>query len=117
MPGGRGRRRRASASRSALGASRGDSPARKVLVLDAFVRGGRGVAYMGLDVEKVLLAIEELRRWQKRAEELRGPAAARAAPEEVARVRQQVSYYSGLLQDMKRRANPDSAPRIIARFQ
>lgn len=71
----------------------------------------------GLDVEKVLLAIEELRRWEQRAKEFKVPGAVRASPEEVARVRQQISYYSGLLQDMKRRANPDSAPRVMGRLR
>lgn len=69
-----------------------------------------------LDVDKVLLAIDELRRWQRRAKEISETGGARAFPEEAARVRQQISYYSGLLQDMKRRANPDSAPRVMARF-
>lgn len=75
------------------------------------------MADASLDVEKVLLAIEELRRWEHRAKELKVPGAARANPEEVARVRQQISYYSGLLQDMKRRANPDSAPRVMGRLR
>ncbi len=70
-----------------------------------------------LDVDKVLLAIDELRRWERRAKELGETGGARAFPEETARVRQQISYYSGLLQDMKRRANPDSAPRVMARFR
>ena len=73
------------------------------------------MAEPGLDVEKVLMAIEELRRWELRAQELsRGPASGNGA--ETLRVRQQIAYYSGLLQDMKRRANPDSAARLMGRF-
>ncbi len=68
------------------------------------------------DVEKVLLAIEELRRWERRAQELSLSGGARTSPDEVARVRQQVAYYSGLLQDMKRRGNPDNASRTLRRF-
>lgn len=68
-----------------------------------------------LDVDKVLLAIEELRRWEKRAAEM-SKASARTNLEETVRVRQQIAYYSGLLQDMKRRANPDSASRLLRRF-
>ena len=68
-----------------------------------------------LDVDKVLMAIEELRRWEQRAAEM-SRASSPASPEETLRVRQQIAYYSGLLQDMKRRANPDSAPRLMRRF-
>ena len=68
-----------------------------------------------LDVDKVLLAIEELRRWEQRAAEM-SKASARASLEETVRVRQQIAYYNGLLQDMKRRANPDSASRLLRRF-
>ena len=67
-----------------------------------------------LEVEKVLLAIEELRRWEKRREELARSLPGEANPEEVARVRQQITYYDGLLQDMKRRAHPDTMPRFIS---
>ena len=76
---------------------------------------GAGVAEPVLDVDKVLLAIEELRRWEQRALEM-SKGGARVTPEETARVRQQIAYYSGLLQDMKRRANPDSAPRLMRRI-
>lgn len=72
------------------------------------------VAEVGLDVDKVLLAIEELRRWEKRAREVKR---GREGAEESARVREQIAYYSGLLQDMKRRANPDSASRIMGRLR
>lgn len=70
-----------------------------------------------LDVEKVLLAIDELRRWEARRAELsRGAAGPEASPAELSRVRQQIVYYGGLLQDMKRRAHPDSVPRFIGRL-
>ncbi len=73
------------------------------------------MAEPGLDVDKVLMAIEELRRWELRAQELsRGHASENT--DETLRVRQQIAYYSGLLQDMKRRANPDSAARLMGRF-
>lgn len=75
------------------------------------------MAEKSLDVDKVLLAIDELRRWERRAKELGDTGGARASPEEAARVRQQIAYYSGLLQDMKKRANPDSAPRLMGRFR
>jgi hypothetical protein len=68
-----------------------------------------------LDIDKVLMAIEELRRWQRRALEM-SRASGGGGPEEAARVKQQIAYYEGLLQDMKRRANPDSAPRVMRRF-
>jgi hypothetical protein len=65
----------------------------------------------------VLLAIEELRRWEQRQNELVASlgAGAAAAPEEVARVRQQITYYDGLLHDMKRRAHPDTMSRFMSR--
>ena len=66
-----------------------------------------------LEVDKVLLAIEELRRWEKRREELARNEAGKVTTEELARVRQQITYYDGLLQDMKRRAHPASMPRFI----
>ncbi|HEX9708742.1 MAG TPA: hypothetical protein VGB42_02025 [Candidatus Thermoplasmatota archaeon] len=70
-----------------------------------------------LDVEKVLLAIDELRRWEERRAELsRGTGGPEPSPAEWARVRQQILYYGGLLQDMKRRAHPDSVPRFIGRL-
>ena len=72
----------------------------------------------GLDVTKVLLAIEELRRWEQRQQELvasMGGGAA-ASPEEVTRVRQQITYYDGLLHDMKRRAHPDTMSRFMSRI-
>jgi hypothetical protein len=70
-----------------------------------------------LEVEKVLLAIDELRRWEARQAELAaGPRGTGASPGEIARVRQQILYYGGLLHDMKRRAHPDSVPRFIGRI-
>lgn len=71
----------------------------------------------GFDVTKVLLAIEELRRWEQRQKEIVVAlgAGAAAAPEEAARVRQQITYYDGLLHDMKRRAHPDSMSRFMSR--
>lgn len=67
-------------------------------------------------MDKVLLAIDELRRWEARREELAAdPRGAAATAAEVARARKQVAYYGGLLQDMKRRAHPDSVPRFIGR--
>lgn len=69
-----------------------------------------------LDVDKVLMAIEELRRWEARALAM-SRAAALQNPEESVRVRQQIAYYSGLLQDMKRRANPDKASKLMARLR
>ena len=71
---------------------------------------------VALDVDKVLLAIEELRRWEKRASDLSQAGARENNPEEYARARQQITYYSGLLQDMKKRSNPESATRLIARL-
>ena len=73
------------------------------------------MAEPGLDVDKVLLAIEELRRWELRAQDIArgGPA---VSADEALRIRQQIAYYSGLLHDMKRRANPDSAARLMGRF-
>ena len=67
-----------------------------------------------LEVDKVLLAIEELRRWEKRRDELTRSGPGKASAEEIARVRQQITYYDGLLQDMKRRAHPDNMPRFIS---
>ena len=73
------------------------------------------MAELGLDVDKVLMAIEELRRWELRAQEIaRGGPSSNA--DEALRIRQQIAYYSGLLQDMKRRANPDSAARLMGRL-
>jgi hypothetical protein len=70
-----------------------------------------------LEVDKVLLAIDEMRRWEERQAELSaGPRGSRAAPAELARVRQQIVYYGGLLKDMKTRAHPDSVPRFIGRI-
>lgn len=72
------------------------------------------MAETSLDVEKILLAIEELRRWEERARSLEASQDIRPSAEETARVRQQISYYSGLLQDMKRRAHPDNVPRFMS---
>ncbi len=70
-----------------------------------------------LEVEKVLLAIDELRRWEARQAELAaGPRGTAASPAELARVRQQILYYGGLLRDMKTRAHPDSVPRFMGRL-
>jgi len=71
-----------------------------------------------LEVEKVLLAIEELRRWEARRAELNLARRSGAPPsaEEMTRVHQQIAYYDGLLQDMKRRAHPDSVPRFMGRW-
>lgn len=70
-----------------------------------------------LDVEKVILAIDELRRWEARRAELAAdPRGGAANAAEVARARKQVAYYGGLLQDMKRHAHPDSVPRFIGRM-
>lgn len=74
------------------------------------------MADAALDVDKVLLAIEELRRWEQRAQEM-SRASSRPSPQEAQRVRQQIAYYSGLLQDMKRRANPDSTSRLMGRLR
>jgi hypothetical protein len=75
------------------------------------------VAQEGFDAAKVLLAIEELRRWEQRQREISGAygSGVGASPQEVARVRQQITYYDGLLQDMKRRAHPDSMSRFMSR--
>jgi hypothetical protein len=89
--------------------------ARNVFLHAPALQIGAPVSEPVLDVDKVLLAIEELRRWEQRALEM-SKSAARPSPEESARVRQQIAYYSGLLHDMKRRANPDSAPRLMRRF-
>jgi hypothetical protein len=70
-----------------------------------------------LEVDKVLMAIEELRRWEHRALELARFGRKQRNPVEYARARQQVTYYSGLLQDMKRRSNPDSPSRLIRRLE
>ncbi len=71
---------------------------------------------VALEVDKVLMAIEELRRWERRAVELAHSGGKQRNPTEYARVRQQITYYSGLLQDMKKRSNPESSTRLIRRL-
>ena len=107
---------RAPAVAHARARKRGDFQGRYVFLPCPVVALGVSVVEVALDVDKVLLAIEELRRWEKRANDLSQSGARQNNPAEYARARQQITYYSGLLQDMKKRSNPESATRLIARL-
>lgn len=72
-----------------------------------------------MDAEKILLALQERRRWEEREFELkkeikRTPRRERGAKqEELGRIKVQVAYYDALERDMKKSVKPSKISHLL----
>lgn len=74
---------------------------------------------MGMDTEKILLALQERDRWKEREREVseeikRSPKEERRAKqEELERIKEQVAYYDALARDIKKSVKPSKLPHLL----
>ena len=78
-----------------------------------------GIGVLGMDTEKILLALEERNRWKERELELR--EAMKTMPRQEKRqkhdklelIKEQVAYYEALARDMKKSVQPSNVPHLL----
>jgi hypothetical protein len=74
---------------------------------------------MGMDTEKILLALEERDRWKEREFELRETMKTlprqekRQKRDELELIKEQVAYYEALARDMKKNVKPSKIPHLL----
>ena len=67
--------------------------------------------------DKIVDALNELERWEKRKEKVQDRyKTGDADRSEIERINEQITHYKNLLSDMKKKMNTSDVSRTIARF-
>ncbi|MGQ9582334.1 MAG: hypothetical protein ACUVV6_02325 [Thermoplasmatota archaeon] len=74
-----------------------------------------------MDLRRILVTLEERKRWQQRKENLEReikccrPSERPLRKSELAKIREQISYYDSLLKEMKKELRPADRSSILSR--